>query len=220
MEIRIRLQLLIGKFISLNILIYPIRFLLTKFLKYYRNFNSSFLGRSRASDLLEKFKEALKGLPLQKMVHISMDGPNVNWAFIKLLKTELWQIPGFPQFLETGYCGLHVVHGAFLTGHPKANWKVSAILSAGYYLLHDNPARRAEFSRISGLSFFPAKFCRTRWVENSGVASRFLKLFDGLKKKNTLSSQAGQHWKKASKIFLFNPKYHSSLQLLMSWSLI
>ena len=129
-----------------------------------------------------------------------MDGPNVNWAFIKLLKTELWNIPGFPQFLETGCCGIHVAHGAFLTGHSKGNWKVSAILSAGYYLLHDNPARRAEFSHITGLSIYPAKLCRTRWLENSTVASRFLKLFDELKKyidkaekKNILNSQAGQH---------------------------
>ncbi len=140
------------------------------------------MGRARAIDLFEKFKEALKGLPLQKILQISMDGPNVNWAFIKLLKTELWNIPGFPQFLETGCCGIHVAHGAFLTGHSKASWKVPNILSAGYYLLHDSPARRAEFSHITGLSIYPAKFCRTRWLENSTVASRFLKLFDGLKK--------------------------------------
>lgn len=140
------------------------------------------MGRARASDLLGKFKEALKGLPLQKMIQISMDGPNVNWAFIKLLKTELWQIPGFPHFLENGCFSLHVLHGAFLTGHSKTDWKVSAILSAGYYLFHDSPARRDEFAHVSGQSFSPAKLGRTRRVENSTVASRFLKLFDGLKK--------------------------------------
>jgi hypothetical protein len=35
------------------------------------------LGQARAIDLFKKFKEALKGLPLQKILQISMDGLNV-----------------------------------------------------------------------------------------------------------------------------------------------
>ena len=53
-------------------------------------YNSVFLGRARATDILESFKLGLKTLPLGKMINISMDGPNVSWKFIKLLKYELW----------------------------------------------------------------------------------------------------------------------------------
>jgi hypothetical protein len=55
--------------------------------KYY---NSVFLGRARATDIFESFKLGLKSLHLDKMINISMDGPNVNWKLIKLLKSELW----------------------------------------------------------------------------------------------------------------------------------
>lgn len=53
-------------------------------------YNSVFLGRARATEILESFKLGLKSLPLDKMINISMDGPNANWKFIRLLETELW----------------------------------------------------------------------------------------------------------------------------------
>lgn len=49
-------------------------------------FNSAFLQKSSASDLLTKFKEGLSGLPMSKILQMSMDGPNVNWAFLRQLK--------------------------------------------------------------------------------------------------------------------------------------
>lgn len=47
-------------------------------------YNSSFLGRASAKHLLSHFKEGLKNLDMNKRVHISMDGPNVNWKFIEI----------------------------------------------------------------------------------------------------------------------------------------
>jgi hypothetical protein len=48
-----------------------------------------------------------------------MDGPNVNWAFLRQLKGNLLSIdPEATDLLELGCCcGLNVIHGAFQTGH-------------------------------------------------------------------------------------------------------
>ena len=77
-------------------------------------YNSSFLGRTTAEDLLAHFKLGMKDLNMKKMVHISMDGPNVNWKFLDLLKKDFWD-DECPRFLEYGSCGLHVIHGAIGT---------------------------------------------------------------------------------------------------------
>lgn len=43
-----------------------------------RYLTSRFLGRSRAMDLLQAFKEGIENLQEKKLLQISMDGPNVN----------------------------------------------------------------------------------------------------------------------------------------------
>jgi hypothetical protein len=82
-------------------------------------FNSAFPPKASASDLLSKFKESLSGLPVWKILQVSMDGPNVNWAFLRQLKGNLLSIdPEATDLLELGCCcGLNVIHGAFQTGH-------------------------------------------------------------------------------------------------------
>ncbi len=139
-----------------------------------------------SNDLLAHFKEGLAELPLNKMLQVSMDGPNVNWKFIQLLEEDLWMKPGtpqnFPRFLNLGSCGLHVVHGAFNTGHDKAGWTLHTALSNAYWLFKDSSVRRAAFQALSGQDTFPKKFCRVRWVENVATASTFLSIYDELKR--------------------------------------
>jgi hypothetical protein len=55
-------------------------------------FNSAFLKKAYASELLSKFKEGITGLPVWKILQVSMDGPNVNWAFLRQLKDNLLSI--------------------------------------------------------------------------------------------------------------------------------
>lgn len=82
-----------------------------------RYLTSCFLGRSRASDLLAAFKEGISGLKTNKLLQISMDGPNVNWAFLREIKKQLTE----RELLELGSCGLHSVHGAFKDGIIATN---------------------------------------------------------------------------------------------------
>ncbi|KZS03656.1 Uncharacterized protein APZ42_033571 [Daphnia magna] len=44
-------------------------------------FNAVFFERSKAQDLLEHFKYGFSGMPFNKIIQVSMDGPNANWSF-------------------------------------------------------------------------------------------------------------------------------------------
>lgn len=51
--------------------------------------NFVFPNRSRAEDLVSKFKEGMVDLPF-KILQISMDGPHVNWKFFRIMQAVLW----------------------------------------------------------------------------------------------------------------------------------
>jgi hypothetical protein len=74
-----------------------------------------------------------------------MDGPNVNWAFLRRSKDDLLSIdPEAADLLELGCCELHVIRGAFQTGHTKVTWNVKQRLKSAYYVLKDSPAHRSD----------------------------------------------------------------------------
>jgi hypothetical protein len=74
-----------------------------------------------------------------------MDGPNVNWAFLRRSKDDLLSIdPEAADLLELGCCELHVIRGAFQTGHTKITWNVKQMLKSAYYVLKDSPAHRSD----------------------------------------------------------------------------
>ena len=141
-----------------------------------RYFTSAFLGHARTTDLLEKFKGVFKEKSLSKFTQVSMDGPSVNWKFIDGLSNDAFGSDE-SELLEYGLCGLHVVHGAFQTGHNAVNWNVNSTPRAFYRILKDSPARRADYSSLTGSTLFPLKFCSTRWVENASVAQRALEIY-------------------------------------------
>ncbi|XP_054924653.1 uncharacterized protein [Dermacentor andersoni] len=86
-----------------------------------RYLTSCFLGRTRAQDFLSAFKSATDGLSRSKILQISMDGPNVNMKFLREIKQELCESNDGRHILDVGSCGLHVVNGAFKTGHAATD---------------------------------------------------------------------------------------------------
>ena len=156
-----------------------------------RYLNSVFLGHATASDLLTKFTECLGSLPLGKIMQVSMDGLSVKWRFLEDLKKDLHQHKEDRQLLEIGSCELHVVHGAFQSGHTATGSKVNAVLRAMHNMFKDIPARRADYITVTGSNKFALKFCQVRWVENHDVAKRALKVFDDLKKYMKEKSKSG-----------------------------
>ena len=57
------------------------------------------------------------------------------------------QLPGL---INVGSCGLRVVHGAFRSGAQKTKWGADSILKALYKVFDKSPAKREDYSAITG----------------------------------------------------------------------
>ena len=66
------------------------------------------MGHGSATDLIQTLKDVHHNLYYVKnLLQISMDGPNVNWKMLKLVKEDRKsQDPSSPEILELGSCGL------------------------------------------------------------------------------------------------------------------
>lgn len=148
-----------------------------------RYLGSEFLGHGRAVDLLDKFNEGLKHLNPKCLLQVSMDGPKVNWKFLDdLMKERQKEDPSLPEILNLGSCGLHVVHGCLQHGASKTDWDVGQILRSMWQIFHDTPARREDFTRVTGSTIFQHKFCSHRWVEDFPVAVHAIKMWPNIVK--------------------------------------
>ena len=82
------------------------------------------MGQFTVSDMMEDFKKAHNGLDIiNNLVHLSVDGANVNWAFLEE-QEKYWNLvnPKVPSLIVLGSCGLYIVHGAYKTGQQQTNW--------------------------------------------------------------------------------------------------
>ena len=77
-----------------------------------RYWNSQFLGHAIADDLLEHFDLGLDSIDQSKLLHVSMDGPNVNLLLMKKLNARRSD-QELKKLIDIGVCNLHVVHNAF-----------------------------------------------------------------------------------------------------------
>lgn len=147
-------------------------------LLFYRSCHC-FTGHATADDMISHFTLSVleSGLYVHNMVQVSMDGPNVNWKFLKLLQEKLKQKHN-SNLINIGSCGLHIVHNSFKSGAEVTGWNISSFLSGLYYLFKDSPARREDFTKVTGCSMLPLKFVSHRWFENVPVCERAILLWD------------------------------------------
>ena len=123
---------------------------------------------------MKDFQKAHKDLDIiNNLVQLSMDGPNVNWAFLRELK-ELKTVtdPNAPARLDIGSCGLLIIHDAHGTGQSKTLWDIDKNMSSSYSLFKKSPARRSNHLCVNEkndrlphtvtASCFPMKSCAHR----------------------------------------------------------
>ena len=146
-----------------------------------RYLNSTFLGHSSALDILNHFNKETEILNLSRMLQISMDRPSTNWKFFNELSKYRCDCELNP-LIAIGSCGIHIMHGAFKTGAESTSWDVKSVLKGSYQILHDTPARRDDYTSITGSETFPLSFCATRWIEDRAVADRLIELWDNITK--------------------------------------
>ena len=131
-----------------------------------RYLSSGFLRHTTAKDLRRAFEECTEKLDLKNVIHISMDGPNVNWKMLDLIVEDRNSNETYPNLLDVGSCSLHVVHGAFRTGMKQTGWGIDLLLKSLYSYLHETPTRREDYTKMTGSEVFPLQFCGHRWLED------------------------------------------------------
>ena len=145
-----------------------------------RYFGSSFMGHACAEDMIAHFEKCTDSLSISKLAQVSMDEPNVNWRFHRLLQDKI-QNTFQNTLIDIGSCGLHIIHNAYKDGAAATGWHVDKFLSSLYYLIKDTPARREDFRSVTSSGLFPLKFCGHRWLENVPVAERALRIMPAVK---------------------------------------
>ena len=127
------------------------------------------MGHSSATTMLQEIVTLLHDheIDVTKVIQMSMDGPNVNWKLHRLLMEHVAAADVHaPKLIDVGSCSLHVVHNAFKAGAKASEWETSDVLSTLYWLFVDSPARRDDFSTITGSYIFSQKYCKHRWLEH------------------------------------------------------
>ena len=147
-----------------------------------RYLTSEFLVTCKAVDLLRHLHQGLGYVKKDRMLSVAMDGPNVNWKMIQELKLELEDVPDNPELIEFGSCALHVLHGSLKTGHSASGWSVIEFLRSSYYLFNDFPSRKCSYTKITGSTKFPEKFCTTRWVGNEKACTTTIAILPHIRK--------------------------------------
>ena len=64
---------------------------------------------------------------MAKMIHLSMDAPNTNWAVFEKIQQN-HQMKERVSLVNFQSCGLHKVSGALQTGITSTNWNLDKVL--------------------------------------------------------------------------------------------
>ena len=93
--------------------------------------DSKFVSRPNADSLFEQLEYILKELSESKILHLSMDGPSVNWNVLNKLNNHLNE-KVIPLTTQIGSCNQHILHGALKMAMNQSAWSVGKILKALY----------------------------------------------------------------------------------------
>lgn len=142
---------------------------------------SKFLLRPNAENLKKDIFASLEPLEKSKFIHLSMDGPTVNWNVLQLVDDELDSM-GHSKTLNIGSCSLHILHGALGTAISSTDWNFAKLLKAMFKIFDESPARSDVYLKEGSSEKFPIKFCETRWIEDEKVADRALEVWPSVVK--------------------------------------
>ena len=149
-------------------------------------------GHTTAEDLKLKFEEVTSNLDTKGMVQVSMDGLNVNWKMLSKITEERSSTEHYHGLIHVGSCSLHVVHGAFRSGESKTKWGIDALLKALQNFLDECPAKREDYTKITGSDIFPLPFCSPRWLKDKSVAEKVLQIWPEITACKTLKKPKSQ----------------------------
>lgn len=146
---------------------------------------SLFVGHCRSKDLIQHFFEF--GTQLQwdvkYLLHLGMDGPNVNLAFqkdlISILKNEYNK-----KIVDIGTCSLHPVHTAYGKGLKTLSIDVEKFTQELHFFFKYSSARREDFGLASDVTNVKTanmlRHVSSRWLSIRQVLKRIIEQWDNL----------------------------------------
>ena len=131
------------------------------------------MGKAAAKDVLKTFKECVNGMDEDKLLQVSMDGPNVNTSFLTSLNEERMDRE-LSHLVSLGSCGLHTRHNSFKHGENATGRNLKKLLSSMFKIFHESTSSRADYEMLREAENldYPLQFFGHRWVENENVAKR------------------------------------------------
>ena len=122
-----------------------------------RYYDSQFLRRKNAENLLSCLADSIDHLNSDKLLQLAMDGPNVNWIVLGMLDGKL-EAGNFARTLCIGSCALHIICGALKEGIHKTVWNLDKLLKSFFWQFNDSPARREAYLVEGNTDKFPTRF--------------------------------------------------------------
>ena len=76
------------------------------------------------------------------------------------------------QVVDYILCTMHLEQWSGTT-----NWDIEQTLNCLYWLFKDSPARRDDYTKVTGSAVFPVRYCQHRWLENVTVLERVITIW-------------------------------------------
>lgn len=140
---------------------------------------SYFVGHCNSENLYKIFedfgKEKLKW-DVNYLLHLGMDGPNVNISFQNILKKEL--LKKNKIILNVGSCPLHIIHNCFLKGLAKVDFDYDGFPHDVWFFFKYSSARREDYKLSSLCTDIDAhnllRHVNSRWLSLKKVYMRII----------------------------------------------
>lgn len=122
---------------------------------------SLFIGHCTADDLLQHYEEFTQKLDLDSsfLLHLGMDGPNVNLSFQRKLIDNLTSEHG-TSILKLGSCSLHPVHTAYRKGIAKIPFDVDSFFHDLHFFFKLSSTRREDYASMADITGITSEFAK------------------------------------------------------------
>ena len=118
--------------------------------------------------LKNHFNGRISDVNLNKILQVSVGGPSASLKFYRDVQGNREELE-LTKLTNIDSCSLHTIHGAFKTGVESTDWEIKKTFKGCFTLLHDSPARRSDYTNITGSTVFSLSFRSTRWVDDKKV---------------------------------------------------
>lgn len=152
---------------------------------FLRYCGSLFVGHCRSDQLVEHYEEFASemGWDSSYLLHLGMDGPNVNLKFQQDLKSHLKETQN-KNFLDIDTCTLHKVHTSFKKGILQIPIDIDnfAVNLHGFFKL--SSARREDYRDLEAVTDVTAHYVlrhsSVRWLTMKYVIVRIIEQWSNL----------------------------------------